>query len=150
MAAITWNGNLSLPRRHYGGNWTPLSRKYVEVLGAVNELGPKVHGSELVKESKARARKAALNSWRKYVLPDPFLLLFAYNPIKGGSQYVILLYLEEDGLVTSSPSSYPGHPGVERNAFTITSFGRTVLAYERQRIIEESRGRGTLFREALA
>ena len=151
MTAIPWNEHLSLssPQRRPSGHWTPLSRRHVETLGAVSELGPKIHGSELVKESTARARKAALKSWRAYVLPDPFLLLFAYNPLKQGSIYIRLLHLEEDGLVTVSPSSYPNQPGVPRNAFSITPFGRIVLAYERQRIIEES-GRGTFFREALA
>lgn len=152
MTATTFSKELAgdQPRRKHGGDWRPLNRYEVEVLGAVNELGPEAKGSDMVAESYKRAKAAALKSWRGYCLPEPLLMLFAYNPIQRGGVYVNLRRLEEESLVSHTIGSYAGHPDIPRSFYSITPLGRIALAYERQRVIDESKGRGTFFRVAEA
>lgn len=134
-------------RRRHGGDWPTLNRTSVEVLGAVNELGPEVRGLTMVKECELRARKAAMQNWWRF-LPSWLARRYAYNPIRRGTVYVYLNRLEDAKLVTAVKNSSTIDEEFSRYLYSITPLGRTALAYERQRVIEESGGRETFFRLA--
>lgn len=70
MTAIPMsNAATAVRRRGPNLHWPPLSFQLVQILAAVNELGPETHGKALADECKTRLRQKAACTWRGRLLP---------------------------------------------------------------------------------